>query len=237
MLCLVYRFIYKSCFLLSSPMATLTPAQRPAAKEMGTEIPQSLGRSEPLFKEPLQSPLDGPKDLDEYIRESEEILRKPCKEFQDHVAFVNTIPFMIQAKMKKLEQSDHSVYLEAMKIQHELLYNHNQATRTNVIEDPISIPAHPFNFDMNTIDNITRTPVLPAELDEYRRNPDALMNNQMFVSCEDDEVQVFKVAAVLSRGPRAKIFYVVSSEDPAEAVAYSAFFFFDMLASSERVVT
>ncbi|KAJ7432285.1 hypothetical protein B0H11DRAFT_2126917 [Mycena galericulata] len=258
-------------------MATLTPAQRQAAEEMGTEMfnlekmieeHNAILRTDPdrvlevngALSKDAPKPFPDLKDIDEWIRRSEEVLTKPCTEFADHVAFVNAAMYLSQLKSEKLVQTDYAAYLEAVRVQDALRLKEHPAlaqmalpgqpqaegmfsgspgseSRDTEPEDPISMPVPPFTFDTSTIDDVNRTPVLPAEIDEYRRNPNALMNGQIFVSCEDDEVHVFKVAAILSKGPQKKTFYVVSSEDPDEAVAYSEFFFFDMLASSERVVT
>jgi hypothetical protein len=95
------------------------------------------------------------------------------------------------------------------------------------------LPARGFTFE--EIASTERSPVAPAEVSGYRRNPDHLPDST-FVSTNLEGVEAFRVASILSSGRKEKLYYLVFSDEGPEAVAHSTDDFFALLASSERVL-
>jgi hypothetical protein len=84
---------------------------------------------------------------------------------------------------------------------------------------------------------LRRVPITKTELLQYQQHPEQLQK-ETFVSFnpDDGEWEVFRVFAFLTLDGD-KIFYLVFADKGAEAVAWSKDQFFQLLCTSNRVLT
>ena len=85
--------------------------------------------------------------------------------------------------------------------------------------------------------NLPRASLQEAELIQYQRRPELLQGETFMSSSEDEEeYQVFRVPAFITAS-QDKIFYVVYADEGPEAVACTSDELFDLLRTSERVLS
>lgn len=102
------------------------------------------------------------------------------------------------------------------------------------IDYPFVLPASPFTFE--EIATFNRSPILPDDIIQYRRDPDSLFGCTFF-SSDSEDAGAFRVSAVMSTSDQGKLFYVVFADEGPQGICCSMEHFFGILSSSERVLT
>jgi hypothetical protein len=100
---------------------------------------------------------------------------------------------------------------------------------------PITLPARAFKSKQ--VMNLPRVPLQETDLIQYQRRPE-LLQRDTFVSFnkDEEELEVFRVAAFITGADQERIFYVVYADEGPEAVPWTSINLFDLLRTAERIL-
>ncbi|KAJ7145927.1 hypothetical protein C8R44DRAFT_972872 [Mycena epipterygia] len=78
------------------------------------------------------------------------------------------------------------------------------------LEYSLVLPACPFTFD--EIATFNRSPLLPDDIVQYRKDPDSLFDYTFF-SSDSEDAGAFRVSAIMTTSDQGKLFYVVFADE------------------------
>ncbi|KAJ6516412.1 hypothetical protein C8R45DRAFT_960047 [Mycena sanguinolenta] len=193
------------------------------------------------------------------IAKAELDLQVASTTFSERLQAISNCLFLCRIHMMLAAEKDHAVYLEMKKKRSAMHNQHTYVTSQTILPSQLlpvlaedfaprhtaQAPAREFQYPMGLparslaweeIGDYMRVKVTAAAIAGYRRNPDRLPGH-IFVLDSSEEVEAFRVSAILTTENKEILFYLVFAGEGPEAVCHTSDVFFALLSTSARVVT